>query len=166
MCASWLEAELRVAQAAGEEALRGQQGRRSRARTMPRTSSKFERLICQLASSATAHIDPSSELWTTRSSHLTSAMIATISSTRFPRVAFMLLRQPTTEEGAYSPPSVCPTRIASSSVAKPSSLASGMIWAVSYSIRGQSQARTAMKLVMKTGVRQRQTRAGRRAPAR
>lgn len=49
-------------------------------KTIPRTRSKFER------------IDPSNDDWTTWISHLTRAIIATISSTALPRVALRTAR--------------------------------------------------------------------------
>lgn len=60
-------------------------------------------------------IDPIIAACTKRNSPFTSANIAIISSTVLPNVAF------------NKPPNVCPTLNANSSVAKPSSAASGMI---------------------------------------
>ena len=91
---------------------------------LPRTRSRFERM------------EPSSEDCTIWSSHLTRARMDTINSTRFPRVAYMpksqqvfqaMGRQSEAHLTLSNPPSVCPTRRASSSVAKPSSFASGMM---------------------------------------
>jgi ERCC4-type nuclease len=59
--------------------------------------------------------DPMSDDCTTRNSHLKSAMIATMSSTALPSVAFR------------SPARVCPTLNDISSVAKPRSWARGMM---------------------------------------
>jgi hypothetical protein len=70
---------------------------------MPRTSSRLLR------------IDPTNEECTIANSHFTRAIIATISSTAFPRVAFK------------RPASVCPTRSDKSSVANDNSLAKGII---------------------------------------
>ncbi|KIM84912.1 hypothetical protein PILCRDRAFT_817733 [Piloderma croceum F 1598] len=60
-------------------------------------------------------MEPINEDCTTCSWHCVRAIIATISSTAFPSVAF------------NNPASVCPTRIDNSSVANASSLARGMI---------------------------------------